>query len=234
MDPGVTEPLSSSPMPVTPAGEERGVECLTGQFREFLRHPSPRVLLPTTAAAVLARVLLGRWRKRDLAIAASVLAAEPFTEWLIHVGILHFRPKRVRGRVVDPLLAREHRAHHANPRDARLVFVPMPVVRTFLPTLAVAWFTGARRLRPALTGLATSYAMLSAYEWTHFLIHSSYRPRHGIYRSMWRAHRLHHFRNENYWFGVTMHLGDRVLGTFPARDEVPVSPTSRTLGVEAA
>ena len=76
--------------------------------------------------------------------------------------------------------------------------------------------------------------MLSAYEWTHFLIHSSYRPRHRVYRSMWRAHRLHHFRNENYWFGVTMHLGDRVLGTFPARDEVPVSQTSRTLGVEAA
>ena len=217
-----------------PAGEEREAGSLADQFREFLRHPSPKVLLPTTAAAVVARIVLGRWRKRDLAIAASVLAAEPFTEWMIHVGVLHFRPKRVRGRVIDPLLARKHRAHHADPRDAQLVFVPMPVVRRFLPGLAVAWFAGARRLRPALTGLATSYAMLSAYEWTHFLIHSSYRPRHRLYRSMWRAHRLHHFRNENYWFGVTMHLGDRVLGTFPARDEVPVSQTSRTLGVEAA
>lgn len=217
-----------------PAGEEREAEGLSDQFREFLGHPSPRVLLPATAAAVVARVVLGRWRKRDLAIAASVLAAEPFTEWVIHVGILHFRPKRVMGRVIDPLLAREHRAHHADPREARLVFVPMPVIRRFLPTLAVAWFAGARRLCPALTGLATSYAMLSAYEWTHFLIHSSYRPRHRLYRSMWRAHRLHHFRNENYWFGVTMHLGDRVLGTFPARDEVPVSQTSRTLGIEAA
>jgi sterol desaturase/sphingolipid hydroxylase (fatty acid hydroxylase superfamily) len=76
--------------------------------------------------------------------------------------------------------------------------------------------------------------MLSVYEWTHFLIHSSYRPRRSVYRAIWRAHRLHHFRNERYWFGVTMHLGDRVLGTYPAKDAVPASLTARTLGVDVA
>jgi sterol desaturase/sphingolipid hydroxylase (fatty acid hydroxylase superfamily) len=49
---------------------------------------------------------------------------------------------------------------------------------------------------------------------------------------MWRAHRLHHFRNEHYWFGVTMHLGDRVLRTYPAKDAVPPSATARTLGMD--
>jgi hypothetical protein len=211
-----------------------GAESLADCFRDFLRYRSPQVLLPATAAALAARFGLGGWRRRDLAIAAGVLAAEPFTEWVIHVGILHLRPRSVRGRVIDPLLAREHRAHHADPRDQQLVFVPMPVVRAVLPALAVTWLAATRRPRPALTGVATSYAMLSAYEWTHFLIHSTYRPRHRFYRSLWRAHRLHHYRNENYWFGVTVHLGDRVLRTFPARDEVPVSPTARTLGIEAA
>jgi sterol desaturase/sphingolipid hydroxylase (fatty acid hydroxylase superfamily) len=95
----------------------------------------------------------------------------------------------------------------------------------------VGWLIGERDGRRALTGVATSYAMLTVYEWTHFLIHSAYRPRHALYRRMWRAHRLHHFRNERYWFGVTTHLGDRLLGTFPDRDEVPRSPTARTLGV---
>jgi hypothetical protein len=203
-------------------------------FRDFLRYRSPQVLLPATAAALTARIGLGRWRRRDLAIAASVLAAEPFTEWIIHVAILHLRPRNIRGRMIDPLLAREHRAHHADPKDQQLVFVPMPVVRGVLPALAIAWLAATRRVRPALTGVATSYAMLTAYEWTHFLIHSTYRPRHRVYRAMWRAHRWHHYRNENYWFGVTTHLGDRVLGTFPARDDVPVSPTARTLGTEAA
>ena len=74
--------------------------------------------------------------------------------------------------------------------------------------------------------------MLLTYEWTHHLIHSSYRPRHRYYRSIWRAHRLHHYRNEHYWFGVTVNLADHVLRTFPARDEVPLSPTARSLGTE--
>jgi hypothetical protein len=88
-------------------------------------------------------------------------------------------------------------------------------------------------LSRGLSALLTAYAMLFVYEWTHFLIHSTYRPRHRIYRYVWRAHRNHHFRNEHYWFGVTMHLADHVLGTFPERSAVEVSATVRTLGIEA-
>jgi sterol desaturase/sphingolipid hydroxylase (fatty acid hydroxylase superfamily) len=87
-------------------------------------------------------------------------------------------------------------------------------------------------LSRGLSALLAAYGVLFAYEWTHFLIHSSYRPQHRPYRSVWRAHRNHHFRNEHYWFGVTMHLADHVLGTFPDRSEVEVSLTARTLGVE--
>jgi hypothetical protein len=214
-----------------PRAEEAEREALgLGEaFRRFCSHPSPRVLLPATAVAVTARLGLGRWRRRDLAIAAGILGAEPFTEWVIHVVVLHFRPRTVAGRRVDPLLARKHRAHHRDPRDEDLVFVPMPVIRVALPAAVVAWGLGERRLRTALTGVATSYAMLTTYEWTHFLVHSSYRPRHRPYRALWRAHRWHHYRNEHYWFGVTVHLGDRVLGTYPDRDAVPLSPTARDL-----
>ncbi|HMC69660.1 MAG TPA: fatty acid hydroxylase family protein, partial [Mycobacteriales bacterium] len=67
------------------------------------------------------------------------------------------------------------------------------------------------------------------YEWTHFLIHSTYVPRSRYYRYIWRAHRLHHYKNEKYWFGVTVHLADHVLRTFPQRDAVETSPTARTL-----
>jgi len=73
--------------------------------------------------------------------------------------------------------------------------------------------------------------MLLTYEWTHPLIHSAYRPRHRYFRSIERAHRLHHFRNEHYWFGVTVNAADHLLGTFPAREDVPLSPTARDLGV---
>jgi sterol desaturase/sphingolipid hydroxylase (fatty acid hydroxylase superfamily) len=185
-----------------------------------------------TALAVAARLTLGGWTWRDAVIPAVILALEPFTEWMIHVFILHFRPRTRRGRTVDPLVSRKHRAHHRDPRDPVLVFVPTPVLIQSLVGAVVIYGVAFRSAGPALTAICSSLLMLSAYEWTHFLIHSSYRPRRAVYRAIWRAHRLHHFRNENYWFGVTMHLGDRVLRTYPAKDAVAPSPTARTLGVE--
>jgi sterol desaturase/sphingolipid hydroxylase (fatty acid hydroxylase superfamily) len=88
---------------------------------------------------------------------------------------------------------------------------------------------GGDRLAGAATGLLTSYVILGLYEWCHFLIHSPYRPRGRYYRSIWRSHRLHHYKNERYWFGITSNLGDRVLGTFPDQTEVGKSRTARTL-----
>ena len=76
--------------------------------------------------------------------------------------------------------------------------------------------------------------MLLTYEWTHFLIHTAYKPKRRYYRYIWRAHRLHHFKNEHFWMGVTVHLADHVLGTFPQKSEVENSPTARTLGIDAA
>jgi len=203
-------------------------------FARFMRFRSPRLLVPAALAALAARMGLRGWRRRDAGIAAAILALEPFTEWIIHVGLLHFRPRDVAGRRIDPLVARKHREHHADPKQAELIFIPMEVLRVALPASLIGWLVGERNLRTAMTGVTTSLAMLTAYEWTHYLIHSDYRPRHRPYRGIWRAHRLHHYRNEHYWFGVTVHGADRVLRTFPERDAVPVSPTARTLGIAEA
>jgi sterol desaturase/sphingolipid hydroxylase (fatty acid hydroxylase superfamily) len=81
----------------------------------------------------------------------------------------------------------------------------------------------------AMSASLASFGMLLTYEWTHYLIHSRYRPKTAFYRRLWRTHRWHHYRNENYWFGVTMHLGDRILRTYPDKDSVELSPTARAL-----
>ena len=82
--------------------------------------------------------------------------------------------------------------------------------------------------------LVTGYVMVAVYEWTHFLIHTSHRPRSRYYRSIWRNHRLHHFKNEHYWHGITNTIGDRVLRTHPDQADVPRSPTARVLHGDAA
>ena len=204
---------------------------LRASLRQFTTFRSARWLAAMTLGALLARLAIGGWARRDAAVAAVVVALQPFTEWVIHVFVLHFRPRTVLGRRVDPAVARSHRRHHQAPRDPRFVFIAIPAIRAFaaldVVMLLVAW-----RARPTLaTFVVVATALTLLYEWTHWLIHTDYQPRSRLYRGLWRAHRLHHFRNESYWYGVTGHLGDRVLGTYPAKDAVPLSPTATTLGV---
>jgi hypothetical protein len=198
----------------------------------FFRTFSARLLIPALVVAAVWRIALGGWRWWDLGIAAIILGVQPFTEWVIHVTVLHWKPRVLGSRTLDPLVARRHRQHHANPKVLGLVLVPRQVLLTsVLLNVPIYWLI-TRSWPLALSGLVTSYAMLLAYEWVHFLIHSSYRPQGWYYRYIWRAHRLHHYRNENYWYGVTIHLADHVLRTFPGKDDVPVSATAFTLGIE--
>ena len=108
---------------------------------------------------------------------------------------------------------------------------PSPLWRMTAPLVAVSYFAfGPWQMK--FTALATMTTFLFGYEWTHFLIHSPYVPRSRIFRAVWRAHILHHYKNEKYWFGVTNPIADHVLRTFPAKASVPSSPTARTLGVD--
>jgi sterol desaturase/sphingolipid hydroxylase (fatty acid hydroxylase superfamily) len=95
--------------------------------------------------------------------------------------------------------------------------------------LAVA-LLGFPRVGLGLTGLVFLMALGLGYEWTHYLVHSDYKPRSGFYRAIWRNHRQHHFKNEHYWFTVTSSgTADRVLGTYPDPTVVETSPTAKNL-----
>ena len=203
---------------------------LARAFSEFLRHPTPWMLGATVVAAAAIRVSIGDWRWTDAVVPIVVAAAFPFVEWLIHVCVLHWRPRRFAGVTVDPLLARKHREHHVDPRNVPLIFIPWPVLVWLIPLLAALAILAFPRLGLALTFLLTVTVVGCAYEWTHFLIHSDYRPKTRVYKAIRRNHRLHHFRNEHYWFSVTTSgTADRVLGTDPDPDTVPTSPTAKNL-----
>ena len=156
-------------------------------------------------------------------------------EWLIHVFILHWRPRVVIGVEVDTLLARDHRRHHADPRDVPLVFIPWRALLwvVAVPGLAVPLGVGAlvgADLSVTLSFVLTLAVVLLAYEWTHYVIHSDYKPRTRAYKAIWRNHRLHHYKSEHYWFSVTTSgTSDRLLGTFPDPASVPTSPTAKDL-----
>jgi hypothetical protein len=223
----------STSFPITTAArsDDRQIETLGTCFAVFRSYRSPQIIAAALLVAWAARLTLGGWRWGDLLIMAIIAALLPFIEWFTHVVLLHWKPKKVFGVTLDPLAAREHRKHHLDPREVKLIFIPLPVLIPNLIVGAVLFLSLAPTTRQGLSGIVMSFSLLMLYEWTHYLIHSRYRPKSRLYRYVWRAHRLHHYRNERYWFGVTVHLADHLFGTFPEKNAVPVSRTARSLGV---
>lgn len=203
---------------------------MASHARQFARHLTPWALSALAAGFLVARALLGPLRWSDLAVVVTFLALEPLIEWVVHSWVLHARPWQVLGRTFEFSATRGHRRHHQDPTDLDLVFVPGWVLVWLAPALTVGLFLVVRPAHLAATALAAGAAVLLAYEWTHYLIHTSYRPRRRYYSHLWRHHRLHHYRNEGYWLGVTSAVGDVLLGTCPRGGAVPVSSTARTLG----
>ena len=211
---------------------DAGARSLHAWARLLLRYPGPRIIVAVLGASIVLRLLLGGWRWADLFVALGFTLWQPFTEWNLHVGLLHFRPRTVRGRTIDLYVARKHRAHHRDPEHIELTLVAIPALIGLVAVFTTLVAAGFRDPRLTLTATTTGYALLLAYEWSHFLIHSPHVPRSRLYRALWRSHRLHHFKNEHYWFGITCTAADHVLRTAPDRRAVETSPTARTLGVE--
>jgi hypothetical protein len=214
---------------------------LGSAWREFLTHFSPQAVIACTVIALAARLVVGRWSWHDALVPVVIFALQPFTEWIIHKYLLHLPPFTFRGQRVELYGSIQHRRHHRNPSDLDRVLLRPIEVTSFLIQIAalaalIVWGStavlGGHFLPVWLTATLVSYLGLFRYEWSHFLIHTPYVPKTSWYRTIWRNHRLHHFKHEGYWLGVSSNFGDRILGTNPDQRTIPRSPTARTLGVD--
>lgn len=217
------------------------IRTLSGAAVTFFGFGSPRVIAAGLSAAVVARALVARsvgWSRWDVVAIAMVAGLIPFVEWFVHLVVLHAEPRRFAGVIVDT--GAGHREHHLRPASLDRVLLRAPDALLFqLVNAAVVWavvgiplaIIGVAVTGPVSTGVVVAIGGLAHYEWAHFLFHTAYRPRTRYYRRLKSNHRLHHWRNERYWLGVTSNAGDRVLGTYRARSQVPLSPTARNLRV---
>jgi hypothetical protein len=197
----------------------------------FSRKKAPRMIGAAIVLAALGRIAIGDFGWRDLAAVAFMLVVYPFGEWAIHVYLLHSK--------LDIVSTRSHREHHEEPQRLDLInFGPMEALAILGLAAPFAVGTGALLALaipgplppgPLVTMLLTAYVLIGAYEWVHFLIHTSHVPRSRYYRKVWRNHRLHHFKNEHYWHGITNTISDTVLGTNPDQRDVKRSRTARAL-----
>ena len=217
----------------------RDVKTLGAAWGQFRGKRSPWIIATGIVAVAAVRAVLGPPTWRDAVAFAAMLVVYPFGEWAIHVYLLHLKPFRFRGRKVELPTARAHREHHEAPNDLGLILLA-PIEAAGLLLLAVpftvavggalvALLPGPEPWPALVTGTLTAYVLVGLYEWTHFLIHTAHRPRSRYFRAVSRNHRLHHFKNEHFWHGITQTLSDRVLGTNPDQRDVPRSRTARTL-----
>jgi hypothetical protein len=191
-------------------GSRRTTVSLGTTFAEFWKHPSPWMISATIVTALGWRIVEGDWQVSDLWAPVVLVALFPVLEWVIHVFILHFRPRKVAGIRIDSELARDHRRHHADPRNIPLVFIPWrSLIAVIAGDFAISLFAFPR-LGQGLTFLFAVGVTGLLYEWAH--------------------HRLHHYKNEHYWFTVTSSAtADRLFGTYPDPGTVKASATAKNL-----
>jgi sterol desaturase/sphingolipid hydroxylase (fatty acid hydroxylase superfamily) len=215
--------------------------------RTFVAQGSPQMIIAFIAVAAVVRLMVGGWSWIDGTILVITLAATGIVEWVLHLYLLHASESAWTSRRLGT--GSGHRRHHLDPPDLEwllltradaIVFSVLIAVGSALWAVPAMWVLGSQvdgidLLAPTLTAILCAYLALGHYEWTHLFEHTRYRPKTRYYRRLVRNHRLHHFRNENYWLGITSNLGDRLLGTYPAsKTDVPLSETARTLSSASA
>jgi hypothetical protein len=203
----------------------------------YLRRGSAQVLILAAVVIGAIRIAVAGFGRGDAIALGVTVAITGTVEWIIHRFLLHAPEDAWTSRTLGT--GSGHRMHHLDPPDIdwlmlrgadAAVFITAFGAVTAAWSLPLMWITGSALLGPFLTAWALAAIGLAHYEWVHLMVHTRYRPRTPYYRRLARNHRLHHYRNEHYWLGVTSNSGDRLLQTYPRhKADVPLSDTARTL-----
>ena len=110
IDDAASRRLAADEDRITGQARRRESLPLRGAWREFWRHPSPPMITAALAVALTGRVLVETGSAWELLVPATLLALFPLIEWVVHVVVLHWRPRRLGPLTLDSHLAREHRA----------------------------------------------------------------------------------------------------------------------------
>lgn len=150
-----------------------------------------------------------------------------FSEYFTHRFLFHLKaPKHP---FFLKLLKRLHYDHHTYPNDLKLLFLPLWYsLPNFLIFSAIVYLITHNFLWTVSFGMGLM-AMLLTYEWKHYVAHRPIKPKTRFGQWIKKVHILHHYKNENYWFGVSNPFTDVIFGTFAKEKEVETSHTVKDL-----
>ncbi len=194
----------------------------TARLGPWFTHP--RMVPKWLGAAVMMSLTVWAWGPWSWL--ALLLGAAWFfpNEYAIHRWVYH--RVAVRQGVKGP--ARSHILHHLHPPQLRFIFNdPRFSVTIGVVYFLVAWAIFDLGVASAFS--AGNYAALVYYEYVHFTAHRPVRPWMPWLRPLKRMHLWHHYKSEQYWFGVTNRIFDHAFGSYRDPKQVEPSDTVRTL-----
>ncbi|ASS77237.1 fatty acid hydroxylase [Tumebacillus algifaecis] len=149
------------------------------------------------------------------------------SEYTTHRFLFHRKPPK--NPTLLKMMRKLHYDHHEVPNELDLLFLPVwySIPNYSLLGLFTYWLTGD--LLTAHAVVSGAIGALLYYEWVHFVAHRPIKPLTAWGRWMKKVHLWHHYKNENYWFGVSNPSIDYLLGTFQNEKGVELSPTARKL-----
>lgn len=195
-------------------------------IKDFVTFPDVLIMFGLFTIGLIFTVYHGnRWQTwLCVAIGMGVYGA---AEYMTHRFVFHMKPPK------HPLMLRFmkriHYDHHADPNNLHLLFLP---VWYSIPNIIVASaiFYVITGYWDCTVSFATGLVgFLLYYEWKHFVAHRPIQPVTPWGRWMKKTHLWHHFKNENFWYGVTHPAMDFLFGTYKDEKEVNRSQTARDL-----
>lgn len=150
-----------------------------------------------------------------------------FSEYITHRFIFHI--KAPKNKLFLKFMKRIHYDHHTYPDDLKLLFLPIWYSIPNLGSLCIIYFLISRDLIQTIAFGSGLVLMLLVYEWKHYVAHRPIKPITKVGRHIKKLHILHHFKNENFWYGVSTPIFDGIFGTLKDEKEVVTSNTAKAL-----
>ncbi|UPM55621.1 sterol desaturase family protein [Gottfriedia acidiceleris] len=150
-----------------------------------------------------------------------------FSEYVTHRFIFHI--KAPKNKLLLKFMKRIHYDHHTYPDDLKLLFLPIWYSIPNLGSLCIIYFLISKDSIQTIAFGSGLVFMLLVYEWKHYVAHRPIKPITKVGQQIKKLHILHHFKNENFWYGVSTPIFDGIFGTLKDEKEVVTSNTAKAL-----
>lgn len=213
-----------------PLSKERGMGMKRVMNEFFFQHDIVIMIGVSIAFIVFLNMQLFTWIAAIAIIAGIIFYT--INEYVTHRFLFHLKPPK--NPFLLKMLKRLHYDHHVYPNDLKLLFLPVWYsLPGFTIYLCIIYGITSNIIVTLSFGIGM-IIMLLVYEWKHYIAHRPIRPLTPYGRWLKKQHILHHYKNENYWFGVSNPVYDFLFKTYKEGKDVETSETARNLEGEKA